>query len=426
MEQLKSEIIAIGTELLLGQIANTNAQWLSKQMASYGINTYYHTVVGDNLYRVEEVFKHAQERSDVMIVSGGLGPTEDDMTREAFQRITKLEMIEHPPAIEKIELFYQKQQTKMTPNNRRQARVFAGAEVISNKLGMAPGMIVSYEGKTWIFIPGVPREMKQMATDHVFPYILEKYGQKMIIQSKTLRFTGIGESRLEHELQDIIHNQNNPTIAPLAQDDGVVIRLTAKEMTKEKANELIEKTEQRILARVGNYLYGIDNETITEKIYNMLKEQNKRVAAAESLTGGMFIEKLISLEGASQVCPGGLVCYDTSVKENILKVSPQTVENYGVVSHECAIEMATNIRCLLDTNIGIGFTGVAGPTSIEDQPVGTVYIAISSDTGHEEVQKFIFQGDRDTIRHKVTIKGFEILFNYLKRVNESSFFIDNE
>src|SRR5690625_3252948 len=145
MEQLKAEIIAIGTELLLGQIANTNAQWLSEQMATYGINTYYHTVVGDNLYRVEEVFKHAQERSDVIIVSGGLGPTEDDMTREAFQRITKLEMIEHAPSIEKIELFYIKQQTKMTPNNRRQARVFVGAEVIDNQLGMAPGMIIRSE-----------------------------------------------------------------------------------------------------------------------------------------------------------------------------------------------------------------------------------------------------------------------------------------
>src|SRR5699024_4799711 len=234
-------------------------------MATYGIDTYYHTVVGDNLYRVEEVFKLAQERSDIIIVSGGLGPTEDDMTREAFQKITELEMVEHIPSIDKIESFYQNQQTKMTPNNRRQARVFAGAEVIDNQLGMAPGMIVTYEGKTWIFIPGVPREMKQMATDTVFPYILSKSGKNMIIESKTLRFIGIGESRLEHELKDIIHNQNNPTIAPLAQNDGVVIRLTAKETTKAKANKRIEKTEQQILARVGDYLYGIDNETIAEK-----------------------------------------------------------------------------------------------------------------------------------------------------------------
>lgn len=417
MEQLKAEIIAIGTELLLGQIANTNAQWLSEQMATYGINTYYHTVVGDNLYRVEEVFKHAQERSDVIIVSGGLGPTEDDMTREAFQRITKLEMIEHAPSIEKIELFYIKQQTKMTPNNRRQARVFVGAEVIDNQLGMAPGMIITYEGKTWIFIPGVPREMKQMATDTVFPYILSKSGKNMVIESKTLRFIGIGESRLEHELRDIIHNQNNPTIAPLAQNDGVVVRLTAKETTKEKANKLIEETKQQILSRVGDYLYGFDHETIAEKIYSMLKEQNKRLTAAESLTGGLFTEKLISIEGASTVCPGGLVCYDTSVKKDVLKVSPHTISKKGVVSRECALEMATNIRQLMGANIGISFTGVAGPTSIEGEQVGTVYIAISSDTGEEEVQKFIFQGDRDTIRRRATIKGFEILFNYLKDVN---------
>ncbi len=417
MKQLKAEIIAIGTELLLGQIANTNAQWLSEQMAAYGINTYYHTVVGDNLLRVKDVFKRAQERSDVIIVSGGLGPTEDDMTREAFQSMSELEIIEHAPSIDKIELFYQKQQTKMTPNNRRQARVFAGAKVIENKLGMAPGMIITYEGKTWIFIPGVPREMKQMAVDTALPYILAKSGEGMVIESKTLRFIGIGESHLEHELHDIIHNQHNPTIAPLAQNDGVVIRLTAKETTKEKANQLIEETKEQILARVGDYFYGFDNESIAEKIYHMLKAQNKRLTAAESLTGGMFIEKLISVEGASAICPGGLVCYDTSVKKDILKVSPHTIAKKGVVSRECALEMAANIRQLLESNIGISFTGVAGPNSLENEPVGTVYIAISSDTGQEEVQKFIFQGDRDTIRRRATLKGFEILFNYLKSIH---------
>lgn len=419
MKELKSEIIAIGTELLLGQIANTNAQWLSEQMATYGINTYYHTVVGDNLMRVENVFKQAQKRSDVIIVTGGLGPTEDDMTREAFQKMSDLEIIEHLPSIKIIESFYNKQQRKMTPNNRRQARVFVGAKVIENKLGMAPGMIVTYEGKTWIFIPGVPREMKQMAADVALPYIVEKTEEDMVIESTTLRFIGIGESQLEHELHDIIHNQKNPTIAPLAQNDGVVIRLTAKESTREKAKKLNENTKQEILARVGNHYYGLDDETIEKKVYQMLKAQRKRITAAESLTGGKFIEKLIAVEGASAVSPGGIVCYDESVKRDILKVSSHTIAEKGVISRECALEMATNIRELLDSDLGISFTGVAGPDQLEGKQVGTVYIAISSNTGLEEVHKYTFQGTRDAIRHRATIKGFEILFNFLKNANGS-------
>src|SRR5690625_1987292 len=338
------------------------------------------------------------------------------MTREAFQSMRQLEIVEHAPSIEKIELFYQKQQTNMTPNNRRQARVFAGAKVIENKLGMAPGMIVTYEGKIWVFIPGVPREMKQMASDTVLPYILDKSDEDMVIESKVLRFIGIGESHLEHELQDLIHNQSNPTIAPLAQNDGVVVRLTAKETTKEKANKLIEETKQQILSRIGDYLYGFDKESIAEKIYTMLKKQNKRLTAAESLTGGMFVEKLISLDGASAVCPGSIVCYDTSVKRDLLKVSSQTITEKGVVSRECALEMARNIRQLLSSNIGISFTGVAGPNSLEGKQVGTVYIAISDDE-REEVQKFLFQGDRDTIRRRATMKGYEMLFNFLKEGN---------
>lgn len=414
MRQINSEIIAVGTELLLGQIANTNAQWLSEQLASYGINTYYHTVVGDNLIRVEEVFKQAHNRSDVIIVSGGLGPTDDDLTREAFERMSNIELTEDTQAMEKIEAFYKKQQTQMTPNNRRQARVFVGSQVIENKVGMAPGMVVTYQNKTWIFLPGVPREMKQMAIDDVLPYITKLSGQKMTIKSMVLRFVGIGESKLEHELKDLIREQQNPTIAPLAQNDGVVIRLTAKESSLEDANKRLEETKEKILARVGDYFYGLDNLTIEERLFALLKLQNKRIAAAESLTGGMFIEKLISVIGASEVCLGGIICYDTSVKKKLLHVSPQTIEEKGVVSEECALEMARNICNVLDSDIGISFTGVAGPGSLEGHPVGTVFIAIYSTTGAQTVNKYTFSGDRHSIRRRSMLKGYELLLKFLK------------
>jgi nicotinamide-nucleotide amidase len=413
-KQLKTEIIAVGTELLLGQIANTNAQWLSQQLSNSGVNVYSHAVVGDNLARVENTFANAQERSDIIIVTGGLGPTEDDMTREAFQRISKLKLIEHEPSMEKIRAFFQKQGTVMTPNNTRQARIFEGAQALLNTAGMAPGMIVRHENKIWIFMPGVPREMEQMAMEHVLPYVSRLTGQKMIIKSKVLKFIGIGESKLEHELKDIIQSQTNPTIAPLAQKDGVIIRLTAKESTEEKVNILIQQTEKQILQRIGTFCYGTDDETIETKVFSMLKEANKKIAAAESLTGGMFTERLVGVEGASQVCNGGIVCYDTKVKQHVLGVSADTIKRQGTVSKACALEMAENVRKLLHADIGIAFTGVAGPGSNEGNSAGTVYIAVSLNEDEQKVEKFLFQGQRNLVRHRAVLKGYEILLNYLK------------
>ncbi|GAB3066914.1 competence/damage-inducible protein A [Virgibacillus ainsalahensis] len=414
MKNVKAEIIAVGTELLLGQIANTNAQWLSEQLALYGVNVYNHAVVGDNLQRVEEAFTQAGNRSDVVIVTGGLGPTEDDLTREAFQKISMLEMEEHLPSMKKIEAFFEKQKATMTPNNRKQARVFAGADVLENEVGMAPGMIVNHFGKTWVFLPGVPREMKYLVQNDVLPYIKKITGNEEIIKSTILKFIGIGESTLEHELHDIIRAQSNPTIAPLAQNDGVVIRLTAKEVSTEKVNDLLNETKQQIMDKVGSYFFGIDDQTIEEQVLTLLTEKNMQIAAAESLTGGMFTQKLTSVEGASNALQGGIVCYDTNVKQDVLGVSKETIQDKGTVSKECALEMAGNVKDMLHASIGMSFTGVAGPDEIEGQPVGTVYIALCTDDGEECVEKFTFEGSRNSIRNRATTKGFELLFKYLK------------
>ncbi|MBP1968033.1 nicotinamide-nucleotide amidase [Virgibacillus natechei] len=414
MKNVKAEFIAVGTELLLGQIANTNAQWLSQQLARYGINVYNHTVVGDNLYRVEDAFSEAQSRADIIIVTGGLGPTEDDLTREAFQQISDLEIMEHTPSMNKIEAFFEKQKSTMTPNNRRQARVFKGSEVLDNTVGMAPGMIVKYEQKTWIFLPGVPREMKQLVKSDVIPYLQKLTGNEEIIKSTILKFTGIGESSLEHELSDIIQAQSNPTIAPLAQDDSVVIRLTAKDRSKEKVDELLKGTKQEILAKVGSYFYGVDDQTIESQIVALLKKENKHIAVAESLTGGMLTDKLISVEGASSVCHGGIVCYDTTVKQDLLGVSKELIQNKGTISEECALVMAENVREKLNASIGISCTGVAGPDEVEGKSAGLVYIAICDDTGEKFVEKFNFQGNRNSIRRRTTLKSLEILFKHLK------------
>lgn len=410
---LNTEIIAVGTELLLGQIANTNAQWVSEQLAASGINTFYHTVVGDNLDRITTIFKQAKKRSNVVIITGGLGPTEDDLSREAFQKISNIPIVEEPEALRKIEQFYEQQQTTMTPNNKRQARVFKDSTVLTNKVGMAPGNIVDYDDVTWIFLPGVPREMKQLFLDGVLPFLKERNGE-MILQSMVLKFTGIGESALEHKLSKIIATQQNPTIAPLAQQDGVTIRLTAKAVTHDEANELLERTKTTILKEVGNYFFGINEERLEEMIFSLLQSQHKRIAAAESLTGGLFADRFVSLNGASTIFAGGIVCYDPEVKRNVLKVSDQTLQEYGTVSEECASELAKNASEILNADIGISFTGVAGPLKAEGKQVGTVYISIYDKEGYEHVEKCYFQGDRNQIRNRTVLKGLEILFNYLK------------
>ncbi|MBO1003118.1 competence/damage-inducible protein A [Pseudogracilibacillus auburnensis] len=410
---INTEIIAVGTELLLGQIVNTNAQWISEQLALNGINTFYHTVVGDNLARLTAVFEQAQARSNVIIVTGGLGPTEDDLSREALQQFSNIPIIEEKHALQKIKQFYDMQAKPMTPNNKRQARVFKDSIILENKVGMAPGNIVDYKGVKWIFLPGVPREMKQILTDEVIPY-LKKMNGEMILQSTVLRFIGIGESALEHKLQHIISTQQNPTIAPLAQKDGVTIRLTAKAKTAQQAQAMLQQTQSTILAEVGEYFYGINNESIEETVFTLLQKHHKRIASAESLTGGLFADKLVSLHGASTVFKGAIVCYDPAVKENVLHVPAEIIKTKGTVSEECAIALAKNIASLLHSSIGISFTGVAGPNEIEEKSVGTVFIGLYDENGYEHVEKCHFHGSRAQIRYRAVLKGYELLFNYLK------------
>src|SRR5690606_22432290 len=267
---------------------------------------------------------------------------------------------------------------------------------------------------TWVFLPGVPREMKSMLLEQVLPYLRKALKQNDVIKSYILRFIGIGESQLEYELKDILDKQQNPTIAPLAQDSGVIIRLTAKASSEINAFKLLDRVKEEILSRVGDYYYGMDDETLEHVINTKLKEKQHKIASAESLTGGKFIEKLISVPGASEVCRGSIVCYDTSVKRDILKISNETIEKQGTISKECALEMSKNVADLLDASIGISFTGVAGPDSTEGKQVGTVYISIYIRNNKHIVHKYEFSGNRDRIRDRAVIKGNELLLNLLK------------
>lgn len=412
--RLRTEVISVGTELLLGQIANTNAQWISQQLAAYGIDTYFHTVVGDNIERLVATFEAAKHRSNVVIITGGLGPTEDDLSREAFHQLSQIEIVEDPASLEKIEAFFRMRGIEMTPNNRRQARVFKGSKVLPNRYGMAPGMIVQYADVLWIFLPGVPREMKQLFSDECLPYLRRLNGEQTI-ESLVLRFIGIGESILEDRIQTIIRKQSNPTIVLLSDRDGITIRLTAKAETKEEADRLLQNVKKEILSRVGSYYYGDNGKTLEEAVVERLIEKNQRIAVAESLTGGMFQSKLVAVEGVSCIFSGGIVSYAESAKTNVLKVSQETIDRYGTVSVACAEEMARQVSELMDSDLGLSFTGVAGPDSIEGEPVGTVFISLYDRTNDSFMtERYQLNGNRNEIRYRAMLKGFEKILQFTK------------
>lgn len=409
----KAEIIAVGSELLLGQITNTNAQFISKQLAEIGVNVYYHTAVGDNPERLKRAIQVAQERSNFIIFSGGLGPTKDDLTKETIASTLGKELVLNEEAFESIQEYFRKTGRDMSPNNRKQALVLEGSDVLVNRFGMAPGMFIQEEDTFYILLPGPPSELHPMFENEAKPLISEKLGLKEKIVSVVLRFFGIGESQLETDLEDLIDAQTNPTIAPLAADGEVTLRLTAKHEDEKETERLLKETEAQILERVGEYFYGYGDTSLAFEASKALHEHGKTVAAAESLTGGMFSEWLTDLEGASSILNGSVVCYTNQVKQQVLGCREETLSSHGAVSKECALELAEGVRKLTGSDIGISFTGVAGPEPHEGQPVGKVFIGLST-KDQTDVFEWMFTGSRSGIRKRAVKYGLHHLLKLLK------------
>ncbi|WP_273834868.1 competence/damage-inducible protein A [Guptibacillus sedimenti] len=404
---MNAEIIGIGSELLLGQIANTNAQFISQRLADLGINVFYHTVVGDNNERLKQAIEVAQTRSDLLVFTGGLGPTKDDLTKETIAETLNKQLVYNEEAMKTIQAYYDKTGAPMSENNRKQALVLEGAAVLRNDNGMAPGMALTENNHTYMLFPGPPKELYPMFTNYAEPYLLGQLKQGDTIVSRVLRFFGIGESRLETELEDLIDQQTNPTIAPLAGEWEVTLRLTAKADSKEEANKLIDETEKKIHARVGTFLYGYGETSLPKEVFSMLKDRNWSISTAESLTGGMFSQELTDLPGISSLFYGGVVCYSNEVKREI-GVSKETLEAYGAVSEECAIELARSVKAKYKTDVGISFTGVAGPDPSEGKDAGTVYIGVAAPSG-EKVVALNLAGNRNAIRKRTVKHGFNTL-----------------
>ena len=397
---MKAEIITVGTEILLGDILNTNCRYLSRELAAMGIEMYYQITVGDNEERLLKTLKASLNRSDIVICTGGLGPTEDDITKEVCAKYFGYELELHKPSLDAMIERFKYMNRVPTKNNEKQAYFPKEAYILKNDNGTAPGCIMEKEGKMIVVLPGPPREMEPMFENYVKPYLSKLTDD--VIESEVLRIIGVGESKVENDILDIIDSQTNPTIATYAKGYECTLRITAKAKSVEEAKELIKPMSDEMKRRFGQSLYATGETSIEEVVSKMLVENNLKIAVAESCTGGMVSASLINYPGISSVFMEGCVTYSNEAKMKSLGVKKETLDVYGAVSDKCAKEMACGVAARYNTNIGIATTGIAGPDGgTDEKPVGLVYFGIYIN-GKVISKKYVFNGDRQGVRERAT------------------------
>lgn len=404
---MNGEIICIGIELLLGDVLNSNSQYISQELSNIGVNVYYHSVVGDNAERLGQVISNALERSDIIIATGGLGPTQDDLTKETISQILELPLELHYPTLEQIQSFFNASHRKMTDNNIKQAYIPLGSIVIPNKNGTAPGIIIEKNNKILILLPGPPREMVPMFEDFVIPYIVKKEDTRFF--SRYYRIIGVGESTLEEGLIDLIDGQKNPTLATYAGNNEVLLRLTANAKDEESANEILEEYEDIIYKRYGDFIYGGKKDTLEGVVAQLLIDNNITLSVAESCTGGLISSRLTTIPNISNVFHSGIVCYTLDAKEKIIGVSSEVLDIYSDVSPETTRELCIKLNCKTKTDITMAITGIAGPGgATKDKPVGLIYIGILYG-GETEIFKYYLRGNRIRIQRQASQYALEHL-----------------
>lgn len=410
---MKAELISIGTEILLGDIVNTNAQFLAKELATLGIDVYHQCVIGDNEERVLAAFEEAFKRCDIIITTGGLGPTQDDLTKELGAKYFNKKMIFHEPSLDWIKKYLNIEDEEILEANKNQAYFPEGSVILPNEKGTAPGAIISENNKTLIILPGPPKEMRAMFTNHVVKYLSNLTGE--IIKSKTLRMFGIGESLMAKKVNNIIQESTNPTVAPYAKDYEVTLRVTAKEKSEDKCDELINSKCNEIKCILEEYIYGEGEKSLDIVVAELLCEKKLSISTAESCTGGMIASTLIAYPGISKVFKEGAVTYSNEAKIKLLGVNKETINKFGVVSKEVAKEMCEGMARIANTDISISTTGLAGPEGgTDEKPVGLVYVGLFI-KGKTIVQKLNLTGDRESIRKKATMNALNILRKELIR-----------
>ena len=387
---MQAEIISIGTELLLGDIIDTNSKYIAEKLKDFGYDVHYITTVGDNKEKLSTIFKKAITRSDLIISTGGLGPTDDDLTRDAVAEATNKKLYRNEQLLKDIKKYFKNKGYNMTKNNYSQAYLPQGAQAIINKWGTAPGIYLKTKDYEIINLPGVPQEMKNIFEDTIISKLARNSSD--MIMSKTLNFFGIGESTLESKLYDILEKQNNPTLALLAGKGEVKIRITAKATKKEVLTKLIMKEEEKIRNKVGEYIYGVDDTDLSEEVNKLFKDNNMTLSLAESCTGGLISHRITNVPGSSKIFKGGFVVYSNKSKINFLDIDEKVIESNGAVSEIVAKRMSENVLKKFNTDIGVGVTGIAGPGGgTKNKDVGLVYIAIST--------------ENKTYNYKLNLKG---------------------
>jgi nicotinamide-nucleotide amidase len=411
------EIVTIGTEILLGHLVDTNSAYISRVLADNGVDVYAKHSVGDNTERLARMLEDVLERADGAITTGGLGPTVDDLTKDAVARAVGDTLELHEPSLHDIEERFKYFNRPMSENNRRQAILPSRAHVMRNAHGTAAGFIaLRADGKFIACMPGVPREMKPMLAEQLVPWLVERFGVTAAIYTKTLHTIGIGESELDRRVEDLFRTLENPKIAMLAHGGRVDVKIMAKASSREAADEMIAPVAAVLRERIGSGYFGDDDVTIGGAIVGELTRRGKTLSTAESVTGGALADAIVSVPGASRAFLAGIVAYDNAVKMSALGVREDTLREYGAVSEATAIEMAQGAKSAFHTDFSLATTGIAGPDGgTAEKPVGLVWFALSDDTGAVETHRLTFPGARSDIRDRATMAAQSILWRRLER-----------
>lgn len=410
---MKAEIISIGSEILRGQIVDTNANFIAQKLTELSIDLNYISVVGDNQKMLLSLFKKAFNRSDLIITTGGLGPTEDDITYQTIARTLNLKLIKYPEAEENLKRILKKINTTLSPSNLKQVYLPEGAKIIINQYGTAPAMILEKDNKIICSFPGVPHEMKRLIEENLIPYLKEKFPPSMIKKSKTLKITGLGESSVNELLRDYMNKQTNFSFGIYANPEDIQVQVTTQAPTEKETDKLLQSSVNQLTKILGNYVYGTDKQSLEEVVGNLLKTKKLEVAVAESCTGGMLGEMITRIPGSSKYFQGGVISYASIVKEDLLKVPPEVIKKYGEVSVQVARIMAEEVRKCCHSDVGISITGIAGPDgATEKKQVGLVYIALA-DGKKTITKKHQLFGSRQLIRLRSAYRALNMLRMYL-------------
>ena len=409
-------IIAVGTELLLGQLLDTNSRHIAAALANAGLDVFAMYTVGDNRQRIASTISDALQRADGVITTGGLGPTIDDLTKEAVCDALGCETELNEPALATMREVFARSGREMRENNRKQAEIPRGAFVLANDSGTAPGFVAEREdGKFVACMPGVPREMHGMLADRLVPWLRERFGLREAIYTRTLHTINIAESEIDHRIDDLFRTLENPKIAVLAHEYRCDVKIMAKAGSEEAAQELIAPVERDIANRLSGHVFGVDEQTLASVIHDLLQRNGKTLGVAESCTGGLVSAALTAVPGASKSFMGGIVAYDNSVKANVAGVSASTLQRSGAVSEETAIELAQGVRARMSADVALATTGVAGPSGgSPEKPVGLVWLAFA-DAESTKTHKLQLRGDRAAIQARATTAALGLLWRALAR-----------